>query len=363
MATTDVQRIMTAIEVNGTRLRGPLDLTVTSSNDLTADTWSCRLVLADLPAGFGWGFWGRTASVEVNILVSAVPATTTAPSFQSLVIGCVDDVDVDAVHGVLHLNGRDRTARLLESRTAETFQNQTSSAVVTMLAQRHGLIAQVTPTSARIGQYYDQDHVGLNEHATEWDLLSFLARQEGFDLFIEGGTLYFQPATANTVQPHVLQYVPDGQGGIKSATVFDLKCQRSLLLSVGVSVQVVSWNNKQKREFTAQANSPATGSGGEPQVYTYRVPGLTYPQALQLAQQKLDDLSRHERSISWTEPGSLTLTPRTPVRLTGTGTEWDQGYAIDRIRRRISVKKGFTMDVSAKGASPPQVAAAVAKLA
>ena len=352
---TTFRRVTTAIEVNGTRLRGPMSLTVTTSNDLSANTWSCVLAMALLPPAFGRQFWSRTAAIDVTLLVSVVPGQVTAPNFQSLIRGSVDDIELDAVTGELHLSGRDRAARLLESRISETFPNRTASNVAALLAKRHGLKAQVTPTTLPIGQYCDNNYADLNQHHTEWELLTALARREGFELFVEGGTLFFQPPATPVAQPYALIATTDGRGAIRTATFLDLRCRRSLLLAPDILVRIVSWNRALKQQITAEARSTKTSPANTtdtPQTYIYQVPGLNWQQARQLAGQKLDELPRHERIITWSEPGVLTLAPRTQVRLSGTGTDWDQTYIVDRVQRRISAGTGFGMEVTARGPSP-----------
>ena len=66
-----------------------------------------------------------------------------------------------------------------------------------------------------------------------------------------------------------------------------------------------------------------------------------------LATQTLSDLSRHERVITVTMPGEVDLAPRSLVLLQGTGTDFDQTYAIDEITRRVSARDGFMQTVRA----------------
>jgi hypothetical protein len=89
------------------------------------------------------------------------------------------------------------------------------------------------------------------------------------------------------------------------------------------------------------------------------VPNLTPDSALKLAQQKLADLSRRERTIAVEMPGDVVLGPRMPVVLSGTGTEFDQTYWIDSIDRRLDFNTGFTQrlrssntDVATQATSP-----------
>jgi hypothetical protein len=122
--------------------------------------------------------------------------------------------------GRLQIEGRDLSSRLIENKTQEAFVNQTSSQVATTLAQRRGLTPQVTATTTLVGRYYQQDHVrdSLNQFSrttTEWDLLIYLAQREGFDVFVKGTTLYFQPTTDPSADPYVVRW--DGVSSIALA--------------------------------------------------------------------------------------------------------------------------------------------------
>ncbi len=132
---------------------------------------------------------------------------------------------IDPALGLVHLDGRDLTTSLIETRTQETFANRTASEIATLLAGRHSLTAQVVPTTTPVGRYYQDEHdrITLDQfsHATtEWDLLVFLARQESFDVFVQGQSLYFQPATQPT----------DIAMAVRPGDLIDLKLERSLTL-------------------------------------------------------------------------------------------------------------------------------------
>ena len=75
---------------------------------------------------------------------------------------------------------------------------------------------------------------------------------------------------------------------------------------------------------------------------------MTSDQALKLAQQLLEELTRHERVIALTMPGELTITPRTLIGLQGTGTDFDQTYHVDESERSLGVNGGFVQRIRAK---------------
>ncbi len=272
--------------------------------------------------------------------------------FTSVFQGRVDVVEIDAIQGLLRAEGRDLTAALIESRTQQTFANRTSSEIATMFAAEHGLTGAITQTTTPVGRYYQNEHdrITLDQFSratTEWDLLSFLAQQEGFDVFVVGSTLHFQPPSG-----------PENALTLTSASVIDLRLERALTLARDIEVTVKSWNTRQQSAFTQTARSsgrqlPGQGQGAmRPQRFVYVRPNLTPDQALKLAQQKLAELSRHERTFAASMPGELALTPRSVVTLVGTGSDFDQTYFVDSIERHLHVETGFSQHIRCKNLEP-----------
>ena len=329
---------------NGETVSGTVDAEVLSNNYYSADRFRASVALGADPWA-GASFWAS----EPHIMVDVQFSLDGGASFVSLIQGTVDSISIDPVLGLVHLDGRDLTAALIETRTQETFANRTSSEITSLLAQRHNLTPRVTATTTPVGRYYQSEHdrttLDQFSHATtEWDLLVFLARQEGFDVFVQGQTLYFQPTT-QTVDLAV---------SLQPRDAIALKLERSLTLARDIEVEVKSWNSRQNNAFvqTVRASGCGTGgSGGSPQRYVFIQPNLTPDDALKLAQRKLAELTRHERTIRMSLPGELSLSPRSMIALEGTGTEFDQVYYVDVIERRLR-QDGLSEYILARNTSP-----------
>ena len=279
-----------------------MEAEVVSNNHYAADQFSASVALG-IDQWADISFWGG----EPDILLKVQFSLDGGASFTSLVQGAVDSIMIDPTLGMVHLEGRDLTASLIETRTQETFSNRTASEIASLLAGRHNLAQQVFATTTPVGRYYQDEHdrITLNQFShstTEWDLLIFLARQEGFDVFVQGQTLYFQPATEPTEIAALFQ--PDD--------LIDLKLERSLTLARDIEVVVKSWNSRQNSAFVqrARANGRCVSgkSASQPQQYVLVRPNLTPDDALKLAQRTLAELTRHERTIGMTVPGELMLT-------------------------------------------------------
>lgn len=325
---------------------------VTSNGYYRADTFSISVAASGMPKGLQSADLANMDQITVEIRASVDGSKPT-----SLIIGIVSDFDQDWRDGLITMTGRDHTADFIEAKTTEKFQNQTSAQIVTTLAGRHGLTADVQATSTLAGRYYEIDHDRLTDQTTEWDLITYLAQKEGYDAWVTGTTLHFKPATLVEGTPVQIRWTPPGTAPAQGAFV-KLSTRRNLTLAPDAQVIVYSWNHRQKAAFKAIARATKSrksqSSGGTSQIYTFRVPGLTHDQALQLAQSKLEEITRHERNLEIEMAGDVTLTARNQIQLQGTSTAWDQLYWIDEISRSQSFG-AFTQTVKAKNHSPQSV--------
>jgi hypothetical protein len=334
------------IVANGQLLPGLIEVEVTSNSYFSADTFSASLALNVGPP-YGSTFWSSELTISVEILFSL-----DASSFISMFTGAVDTISIDFINGLVHITGRDLSAQLIEARTEETFSNHTSSDIVSLLASRHGLTANVVQTTTPVGRYYQDEHDRITlgqftRSTTEWDLLVFLALQEGFDVSVTGTTLNFLPSNNATQITYLV--TPD--------ICVDIRLDRCLTLARNIEVTVKSWNSRLKSGFSQTVTgvgSTDLSSDGvlSPQRYLFVLPNLTADQALNFAQKKLNDLTIHERVVEFVVPGDLSTTAIGQLVLTGTNTEFDQAYYIDLVERRLNLGEGFTQRVRAKSSSP-----------
>lgn len=363
--------------LNGMPLPGLISAEVTNVSHSASDTFRAKFALSGnsllgsiesaiglsqaLPVQFGANYFSTSVNDQLGLAfgfnggptISGLLGGISPP--QSMMLGQIDEVTYDPVEGTLELSGRDLSAQLIDSKTAEKFVNQTSSQIAQTLAARHGLNASVTNTTTLSGTYYEIDHVVLTQEQSEWDLLVYLARKEGFDLYVLPGTsqLYFGnfPATG---QPYQIQWSGGGNSAVSNA--LHLRMSRSQTMARDVIIKIKSWNQANEKGFTktykvSQALQSQRANPAKPQVYSYSVPNLSIDQALQYAKTKAEEITRHEKVIDITLPGDNLLTVQTMIQLVGTGTGWDQMYFPDTIHRRFSFEEGYVMEVQAKNHS------------
>lgn len=330
------------VTANGMLLPNVAAATVQSNNFYAADRFEITLARqTDDSATLAFLSEEPELELDISFRLSGVSAFTPA------IRGKADLVSIDPIAGLLRAEGRDFSARMIDSVLAETFSNRTSSEIAEILAYRHNLTPAVAPTARITGRYYQGQHDAIMldnfaGRATEWDFLAFLAEVENYNLYVTESTLNFRPPEA--IRHPTFVYRP--------RDLIRLTLDRVMTLSGGVQVTVKSWDS---RQHVAVVESATRAGSDSSQIQVEQVlirPNLSADSARQLAARTLTGLFRHERSIEMLMPGELELTPRSIIMLQDTGTAFDQCYQIDSIERRLSPQSGFVQCVRASTYQP-----------
>ena len=337
----------------GQPLAGCESVSVHQTNHRAAGTLSAKFALnADPGSLTTWTDAAPPVSIEVQAAFLAEGAPEGSEDWQSIFVGDGSDAHIDLPNGSVEATARDLAGRLIDGKTTQTYANQTSSQVAQTVAAHFGLTADVDSTTVLTGSYYQLEHDKLVNNSfsrttTFWDLLSYLARQEGYDLWVDGRTLHFKRAVdPSATTPVPLVWSPaSGADAWPSIPVTDIQMSRSCTLAKGVQVIVKIWDSRQK---TASVVRYPSGQGTGAQEYVYVRPGWSQQAALAYAQAQYADILRHERTVTVSMPGDLTMTQRSMVSLTGTGTSFDTVYFVDEIERSFSLDGGFTQRLTLK---------------
>lgn len=364
-ATPSVRAPRGIVRLSNQRIDGWVSWTVTQNTFYEADTFRATFAesLLTTERDAAWFSALTEGFVEIFAGFPADPASFTDAELDSLIYGRIDLVDYDPVRHVVELTGRDLTSVFIDTKVSADYQNMTSSAVATKLAESHGLTPLVTATKETIGSYYLRDHVQISYDRSEWDLLTYLAAAEEFDCYVTGKALYFGPKPTGKAEPYVIRWEPaNDERASPLANIQELDFSRNLTVARGVVVVVRSWNDRQKNGFTAYYPSKgkttqagkATPFGGT-QIFSYVVPNKTQQQAFQIAQQRHREITSQEMKLRARLPGDNLLAGKTPIQVEGTSTKFDQLYYPMTITRQMSVTDGYTMTVEAKNQNPESV--------
>ena len=345
--------------VNGTIINGAFSAETNNTNSSHADSFHVEIAIqADPAITVMW--WSSQSDIQVEIDFSLDGGA----SWPLVFVGIVDRLTIDQPHGTITLEGRDLSALLMEAKTHETFANKSSSEIAGILAGRHGLTLVADATTGIVGRYYQLEHDKLtassfHKQTTEWDLLVWLAQQEGYaPPYVIGNSLYFKKDVAQASAISIV-YVPRNAASAFPILngALDMVMDRSLTLAKDIQVQVVTWNSKQKQPHASVykaigARSPGARKNPTQNYVVYAPPNASPIDIDRLAQAKLRELSQLERLVSFTMPGELTMDQRSHIVLSGTGSSFDQDYYVDDVQRTMHMERGFLQRVRVKNTSP-----------
>lgn len=351
------------ITINGVQVLWQ-DIEVTTTTFYMADTFRITLPLASQPALFSMNYWASTPQFMINIYIGFPPFGNlySTADLQLFFVGIADDLELDPLAQTITFTGRDLTSLFIDTKTTQKFSNLTASTIATNFAMQHGLTPQVTATVGPVGVFYQDANVTLTKQLTQWDLLTFLAQQQNFVVFVQQNTLVFEPRPTTSPTPYVIPLVmgtlinpsPQFRG-------MELGLFRSMTLAQDVQVKVkVPYSSRTGQAFSAYAktthrqrtNLPGVPSPGiNVQKYSFIIPGLTPQQAQAQANALLSDISIHEIRLTAFMPGDNFLLKDSLIQFKGTNSAFDQLYYAESVVRRITIDEGYTMEISAKNHS------------
>ena len=356
------------VRLNDTLATGWVSWEVDNNTFYQADTFRVDFAVSALPADRGPDWFAAQPAILVEILAGfpADPENYGKADLDSLLYGLVDDVTFDPVARTITVSGRDLTSKLIDAKTIQKWPNLTASQIAEKIAAAHGLTPKVTKTTTKAGKYYEIDHVRVQTgERSVWDLLTWLAHEENFQVYVKGKELHFEPFAKPTDDPYLLKWQePTDEQGFPVFNGTGISFSRNLTLAKDVIVEVRSWNAKNKKGFTKKAqathnkNTVLKGAAqpyGDAQVYSYTFPGLTPDGALKKAQSLLAEITAHEAILDATLPADNILTTRNVIQVVGTGTAFDQIYYPDSLRREMDKNGGYRMTIHAKNHSPETV--------
>jgi phage protein D len=343
------------VKINGARVDGWTAIETEENDYVQPDNFTVDFAMSALAKETDAAWFASQATLDFEIFIGfpADGENFNEAELDSMFFGRADDIDFDWLTGKIRVTGRDLTARLMDHKSSEKHVNLTASQIARKVAAKYGLTPVVTETSTKAGKLYQLDKVDLQVQRTEWDLLTWLAQEEGFVCYTQGRELHFEPRPPEgQASPYVVKRVAETEALTQSGNYVSLSTGRSLTVARDIKVTVRSWNSKRKRAFERVARR--SGGGGDVQEYNYTIAGLDPDQAQKRAQQILEDLSKHQMRLAFEGPADNELRLQKTIRLEGTETAFDQVYYPESIIRALSKDEGYTMDVRAKNQVPGQ---------
>lgn len=331
------------------------------------DSFHARMPLYNLSDVVDIEYWMSQPAILAEVLMGFPndPSNYGPQDLDSMIIGAVNNINLHVFEngsGMVDIDGFDLSKKFIDNQTVEKYPNNTSSQIATILANKEGLTPIVTATTEPAGYYYQQDFIQLGAAMTEWDLLTFLAQKEGFQVFVRGQSLYFQPQQTQTQNPWLLQVQTPEGGNTAVMNGTSLTVSRNLNYAKDVIVTVISMNSASGRvsetvRVRKTKNAVVASAAqivGQAQTFTYRIPGLSKQQALARAQQLAQNITIHEKVIKFDTPGDSVLHKDSLIQVQGVSPSTDQIYYPDTITRSIS-NGNYNMQVVCKNHSTQNV--------
>lgn len=303
-----------------------------------AATFSARLP-SGLPGAFD--FFASLGENSAEILIRE------GAGYNSVIKGAVKDADFDPIGGTIAINGQCNLARLHATKTNEKFNNRKNHEVVTTLAERVGLTADIqTQETSNAGRYVQIDWAHVTDNVSLASVVHKIAEAEGARWWVSGDTLHFVPRDSDAaVYPVTLQLVENGVGFDIRGDAFKLTIRRNIAAGKGVKVTTKSWNPRKKKAYVGEYS---IGGAAGTTSYGYHVSGLNQTQADKHAKHKAKQAAKHELTVTASLVGDLAADPAKKLRLRGCGV-FDQDYPIDSIRGTFGMG-GHLMTITARSA-------------
>jgi hypothetical protein len=328
-------RIELQVMLNGSQVQGLLHASIVATNCFSSDSFALTFALGAPPL-CDIALWSSVSDGYIEIGVAA----SYEPTPQSLISGMIDTIVIDPIRGTAAIEGRDLSSTMIDSYRQQDYVNQTASEVVSTIASYHGLVPAVTATSANVGRYYGDGYTRLSlgqfsRLRSDWDLVVQLARENNFDVFVQGSTLFFQPSTSFNGIP--VQ--------IALRNVKTMRLERTLTIRSTAIARVQSWNSQNMTSYTS--NSAEDGAGATPapaatdnQPFLFSASNFTSQQVADSASRYASELNHLGIAVHIEMPWDLALSPRTIIMIDETDSAFDATYKIDHMERHYSTTSG-----------------------
>ena len=269
---------------------------------------------------------GGSASVFVSSVAGA----------GELISGMIDTVDVDFIGTNIRVTGRDLSGQLHQMKVSKKWQNVPGSQIVQEVVGMAGLGASANSIGLPAGKKVMQDFVKMADNVQISSLINDLAEFDGAKWWVNNGI--FNYATLGTIQGVYTIFYDPGPPIVSDALRLNVRrnCQ------VGGSVNVKSWNTRDKKSYTGTSNVTGVGKMKS----TYNIPGLDQAHAQQHAKARAAEMGRHEFNVSATVVGDPNLNAGMGLAIVGTGL-FDNVYEIDNIVHEFGMS-GYTCQITAK---------------
>ncbi|HET6358881.1 VgrG-related protein [Streptomyces sp.] len=273
----------------------------------------------------------------------------TSELFEGEITGC--EVRAGGAGTFSVVRAEDLAHRLKRGRRVASYQQMSAGEIARSLAGKAGLkIGQVDGTSL-VYEFLTQPGI------SDWEFLTHLARQNGFDVFVRAGALHFGPPTTASAaparrtragqSPFVLEY---GQNLLQVRSGASLREQVT-------GVEVRGWDPERKQPLGAERTvqdaatrdvrwkAPGTSVAGQP-LRLSSVPRATQHEVELVADAMAQEVAAGLTELHAVVRGEPRLRPRSAITLNGLGNQYGGQYIVTSVRHEYHPETGYTTEVA-----------------
>lgn len=338
--TSGVRAIRGGIIVDGVSIP-TLSLTVTLPTERKSSTWSASCAIGSLPAARNEAYWASQNPKEVECFVSINDVSET------LLVGVVDSFDAPLAETTISFRGRCLSAKLHEKKSREKFRNKKPEEIITDLASRAGLSADIDSAGLKAGKFVQIDWDYLTAGHSFSEIINHFCELMGARWWVEKKTLHVKKDAQSGV--YIVNYVRGGGETPEHSDGLRVTVTRNMQSARPAKVTTQGWNTTQKK--VVKASSTVNGVGDTVE-YSYDVHNVSPEHASAHAKGKAKEHARHEFSIHVEMVGDTSVVRASKLGLRGNAYAGD--YDLDTITHTVA--GSFKTSLSAKSAKAGRTA-------
>ncbi|HET9227551.1 MAG TPA: contractile injection system protein, VgrG/Pvc8 family [Thermoanaerobaculia bacterium] len=272
---------------------------------------------------------------EVEVLMGY--AGDLAPVFAGEVTGLEPDFQADDTPTVT-IRGYDRRHRLMRGRKSRSFVQVKDSDIVSQIAQEAGLTAEAEDTEVTL------EYV-LQHNQTDLEFLESRARRIGFEVWVDGKTLYFRPRPTDESEVVTLHFEEDllefyprastiGLAGAADARGWNVKDKEALLGEAASSDAGSTMGGKKLGVDVAEQFGEAVASSVDQAV-------LNQGEADQVAKGLMKEMALSYVTGEGVAVGRADIKAGTVVKIEGCGQRFSGLYYLSSVRHTYNTRRGY----------------------
>jgi uncharacterized protein involved in type VI secretion and phage assembly len=282
---------------------------------------SCVLQLS-YPQAEGIDSMPFQIGADVEVRMGATDDDTDVP--KTLFKGKITTIEPEFGAGgcAVAIRAYDRSQLLFRTRKSRSFQNMTSSDIVSKIASEAGLQA-TTDSSGGPHDFMQQD----NE--TDWDFIWRLADRIGFEFVVDDTKAYFRKPSADDAVE--LQWPDTLRSFRPRVTAVQQVDKVTLSIHDPKTKQVINGNATSPNQIArigVEREQIASALGDKAEIHVATEPVKTQEEANGIAQALLDKLANGYIAAEGIAPGNPGIKAGASVKVTGIGSKFSGTYRV-----------------------------------